>query len=117
LVIDGPVDGPLFPAYVEQHLAATLCAGDVVVIDNLSSHKVAGVRKAIEAVGARLVYLPPYSPDFNPIEQLFAKLKWLVRSAQERTVTGLASLLGRLVDRFLPHECGNYFRNSRYFTE
>jgi transposase len=75
---------------------------------------VAGVRQAIEAAGARLVYLPPYSPDFNPIEQVFAKLKWLVRSAKERTVDGLWNLLGRLLDRFPPSECRNYFRNSGY---
>lgn len=117
LVIDGPLDGSLFLAYVEQHLAPTLRAGDVVVMDNLSSHKVAGVRRAIEAVGAQLVYLPPYSPDFNPIEQVFAKLKWLVRSARERTVEGLEKLLGRLLDRFSPNECRNYFRHSGYATE
>lgn len=116
LVIDGPIDGPLFLAYVRQHLARTLRPGDWVVMDNLSSHKVAGVRQAIEAVGARLLYLPPYSPDFNPIEQLFAKLKWLVRSAKERTVDGLWSLLGKLLDRFPPHECRNYFRHCGYAT-
>lgn len=115
-VVDGPLDGALFLAYVRQQLAPTLCAGDVVVMDNLSSHKVAGVRAAIEAVGARLVYLPPYSPDYNPIEQAFAKLKWLVRSAKERTVEGLWKLLGKLVDRFSPTECRNYFRNSGYAT-
>ncbi|MBO7951903.1 IS630 family transposase, partial [Pseudomonas aeruginosa] len=97
-VVDGALNGPLFLAYVKQQLAPTLRAGDVVVMDNLSVHKVAGVRAAIEAVGARLVYLPPYSPDFNPIEQAFAKLKWLVRSAKERTVDGLWTLLGKLLD-------------------
>ena len=117
LVIDGPLDGSLFSAYVRQHLAPTLRTGDVVVMDNLASHKVAGVRQTIEAVGARLVYLPPYSPDFNPIEQVFAKLKWLVRSAEERTVEGLWNLLGRLVDRFPPDECRNYFRNSGYASK
>jgi transposase len=116
LVVDGPLDGELFLAYVKQQLAPTLHAGDVVVMDNLSTHKVAGVRTAIEAVGARLVYLPPYSPDFNPIEQAFAKLKCLVRSAKERTVEGLWNLLGKLVDRFLPNECRNYFKNSGYAT-
>ena len=115
-VIDGALDGPLFLAYVRQQLVPTLRAGDVVVMDNLSVHKVAGVRAAIEAVGARLVYLPPYSPDFNPIEQAFAKLKWLVRSAKERTVDGLWTLLGKLTDRFPPTECRNYFRNSGYAT-
>ena len=117
LVIDGAVDGPLFLAYVRQQLTPTLRPGDLVVMDNLQSHKVAGVRGAIEAAGARLVYLPPYSPDFNPIEQVFAKLKWLLRSAKERTVDGLWNLLGRLLDRFPPDECRNYFRNSGYATE
>jgi transposase len=116
LVIDGAVDGPLFLAYVRQHLAPTLRPGDIVIMDNLASHKVAGVRRAIEAVGGQLFYLPPYSPDFNPIEQVFAKLKWLVRSAKERTVDGLWNLLGRLLDRFPPQECRNYFRNSGYAT-
>jgi len=116
LVVDGPLDGPTFLAYVRQQLVPTLRAGDVVVMDNLSVHKVAGVREAIEAVGARLVYLPPYSPDFNPIEQAFAKLKWLVRSAKERTVDGLWNLLGRLVDSFSPTECRNYLRHSGYAT-
>ena len=115
-VVDGALDGQLFLAYVKQQLAPTLRAGDVVVMDNLSVHKVAGVRAAIEAVGARLVYLPPYSPDFNPIEQAFAKLKWLVRSAKERTVDGLWTLLGKLLDRFTQTECRNYFRNSGYAT-
>jgi transposase len=115
-VIDGALDGPLFVGYVEQQLVPTLGAGDVVVMDNLSVHKVAGVRAAIEKVGARLVYLPPYSPDFNPIEQAFAKLKWLVRSAKQRTVDGLWNLLGKLVERFSPTECRNYFRNSGYAT-
>ena len=115
-VVDGALDGPTFLAYVRQQLVPTLRAGDVVVMDNLSVHKVAGVRAAIEAAGARLVYLPPYSPDLNPIEQAFAKLKWLVRSAKERTVAGLWNLLGELVDRFSPTECRNYFRNSGYAT-
>lgn len=114
LVIDGALDGPMFRAYVEQHLVPTLSAGDIVILDNLSSHKVAGVRKAIESVGATVAYLPPYSPDFNPIEQVFAKLKWLLRSTAARTVEGLWSALGRLVDRFLPHECRNYFQHSGY---
>ena len=87
---------------------------DIVVLDNLSAHKVAGVREAIEAVGARLVYLPPYSPDFNPIEQVFAKFKWLVRSAAERTVLDLWRRCGQLVERFPEHECRNYFRHCGY---
>jgi len=116
LVIDGALDGPLFLAYVRQDLAPTLRAGDVVVMDNLASHKVAGVRQAIEARGAQLVYLPPYSPDFNPIEQVFAKLKSLVRSAKERTIEGLWHLLGSLLDRFSAPECRNYFRHCGYAT-
>jgi transposase len=116
LVVDGPMNGKTFLAYVEQHLAPTLTAGDVVVMDNLAAHKVKGVRQAIEAVGARLVYLPPYSPDFNPIEQAFAKLKWLLRSAAERTVEALEQAIADALDRFSPRECQNYFRNSGYAT-
>ena len=89
LTIDGPINGPLFLAWVEQHLAPTLSAGDLVIMDNLSSHKVAGVREAIEAAGAELRYLPPYSPDLNPIELAFAKLKKLLRDGAERTVDKL----------------------------
>ena len=113
-VIDGAVNGPLFLAYVQQQLIATLRPGDIVIMDNLSSHKIAGVRKAIEAVGARVVYLPPYSPDFNPIEMLFAKLKYLVRSAAPRTVDALWDLLGRLVDAFPAEECRHYLRHCGY---
>jgi transposase len=116
-VIDGAINGPMFLAYVEQQLVPTLRVGDIVVLDNLSSHKVAGVRQAIEAAGATVVYLPPYSPDFNPIEQVFAKLKWLIRSAKERTVDGLWTLLGTLIDRFPPNECRNYFRHCGYATQ
>ena len=85
-----------------------------MILDNLAAHKVAGVRQAIEAVGARLVYLPPYSPDFNPIEQVFAKLKTLLRSAADRTVDALEATIGRLLDRFSPSECRNYFRHAGY---
>jgi len=116
LVVDGPMNGPTFLAYVEQHLAPTLAPGDVVVMDNLAAHKVKGVRQAIEAVGARVLYLPPYSPDFNPIEQAFAKLKWLLQSAAERTVGALEQAIARALDRFAPDECRNYFRNSGYAT-
>jgi transposase len=117
LVVDGPIDGQLFLAYVRQQLAPTLRPGDIVVLDNLSSHKVAGVQQAIEGVGAQVAYLPPYSPDFNPIEQVFAKLKSLVRSAKQRTVEGLWNLLGQLLDRFPATECRNYFRHCGYATE
>jgi len=110
------VDSPLFVAHVEQQLVPTLHTGDVVVMDNLSVYKVTDVRAAIEKVGARLVYLPPYSPDINPIEQALAKLKWLLRSAKERTVEGLWELLGKLAEHFSPNECRNYFRYSGYAT-
>jgi transposase len=114
LVIDGALNGDLFVAYVEQQLAPTLRPGDVVILDNLSSHKRAGVRAAIEAAGARLVYLPPYSPDLNPIERAFAKLKALLRQAGERTVEGLWDFLGKALDAFVPEECRNYFRHCGY---
>jgi transposase len=102
LVVDGAINGAVFLSYVRQQLVPTLAAGDVVVMDNLSAHKVAGVREAIEAVGARVVYLPPYSPDFNPIELVFAKFKWLVRSAGERSREDLWNRCGQLLDRLHP---------------
>ena len=113
-VIDGPMNGNAFLAYVEQILVPSLKPGDIVVLDNLSAHKVPGVRDAIEAAGARLHYLPPYSPDFNPIEQLFAKLKALLRKAAERSVDRLWNRIAELLDAFTPDECGNYFRNAGY---
>jgi transposase len=113
-VIDGRMNGNAFLAYVEQVLAPTLKPGDVVALDNLSAHKVPGIREAVEAAGARLLYLPPYSPDFNPIEQLFAKLKALLRKAAERSVKGLWHRIACLLDKFQPDECANYFRNSGY---
>jgi transposase len=113
-VIDGPMNGNAFLAYVEQILAPSLAPGDIVVMDNLSAHKVLGVREAIEAAGARLLYLPPYSPDFNPIEHLFAKLKALLRKAGERSVEGLWNRIAALLDAFMPSECANYFRNAGY---
>jgi transposase len=116
LVIDGAVNGDVFLAYVEQQLAPSLRAGDVVVMDNLSSHKRAGVRQAIEAAGATLVYLPPYSPDMNPIELVFGKLKGLLRKASRRTVEGLWSFLGDALDLFSAEECRNYFRHCGYAT-
>jgi transposase len=113
-VIDGPMNGNAFLAYVEQVLAPTLKPGDTIVLDNLSAHKVPGVREAVEAAGARLLYLPPYSPDFNPIEQLFAKLKALLRKAAERSVEGLWSRIAALLSAFTTEECTNYFRNAGY---
>lgn len=114
LVVDDVINGELFLAYVQQQLAPTLQPGDIVVMDNLSSHKVKGVREAIEAAGATIVYLPPYSPDFNPIEQVFAKLKALLRKAKERTLEGLWQRIGSLLDFFTPSECQNYFRHCGY---
>jgi transposase len=109
LVVDGPMNGPVFRAYVEQQLAPTLKPSDFVILDNLAAHKVAGVREAIEAAGAQLVYLPPYSPDLNPIEQLFAKLKSLLRKAAARTVAELETTIASLLDCFTPTECCNYY--------
>ena len=114
LVIDGPLNGELFLAYVRQQLAPTLRSGDVVVMDNLSAHKVAGVSEAITAAGATVVYLPPYSPDFNPIELVFSKLKRLLRTAATRTVEDLWNLLGQLLDHFPPDECRRYFSHCGY---
>jgi transposase len=110
LVLDGAMHGAAFLAYVEQFLAPTLTPGDTVIADNLSSHKVAGVREAIEARGASLLFLPPYSPDLNPIELAFSKLKRLLREAAERNVETLWQTIGRLLDRFSPQECANYIR-------
>jgi transposase len=114
LVIDGAINGTVFRAWVEQHLSRELRPGDIVVLDNLSAHKVAGVRAAIEAAGAELRYLPPYSPDLNPIEQLFSKLKWLLRSAAKRTVATLWDAAGRLLEHFSPRECLRYIRHAGY---
>jgi transposase len=114
MVLDGPMNGPAFLAYVEQVLAPTLNPGDIVIMDNLAPHKSAAVRKAIEAAGARLLLLPPYSPDLNPIENAFAKLKALLRKAAERTVDGLWRRIGLLIDAFTPHECANYFAAAGY---
>jgi len=114
LVIDGAVNGDLFVAYVRQVLVPSLRPGDVVVMDNLSSHKRAAVRELIEAAGAELRYLPAYSPDLNPIEQAFAKLKALLRTAGKRTIDELWDYLGGVLDAFAPPECRNYFRHSGY---
>jgi transposase len=113
-VLDGPINGESFTAYVAQFLVPTLSPGDVAIMDNLGSHKGAAVRKAIRAAGARLLFLPPYSPDLNPIEQVFAKLKLLLRKAAERSVETTWRRIGSLLDAFPPHECANYLRNSGY---
>ena len=116
MVLDGPINRDAFQAYVDQVLVPELAPGDVVVMDNLSSHKGAGVRTAVEAVGATLLYLPPYSPDFNPIENAVAKLKALLRWAAERTVGDLWDAIGRLIDLLTPDECANYFAAAGYDT-
>lgn len=113
-VLDGPINGESFLAYVEQFLLPTLASGDVVIMDNLGSHKSQAVRRAIRSVGARLIFLPPYSPDLNPIEQVFAKLKTLLRKANERTVDATWMRIGLLLDAFSPTECANYLVNSGY---
>ena len=115
LTIDGAINGELFLAYVEQVLVPTLKPGDVVIMDNLRSHKVAGVREAIEGAGAKLMFIPPYSPDLNPIEQAFAKLKALLRARAIRTVDALWKALGNLVDYFSPEECASFLRHDGYF--
>lgn len=113
-VVDGAVNGDIFEAYVRQQLVPTLKAGDIVVMDNLTSHKRVGVREAIEAAGAKLLFLPPYSPDLNPIELAFSKLKALLRKAGERSIAGLWHLLGRLLDEFSPQECSNFLAHCGY---
>lgn len=114
MVLDGPMDGAAFLAYVEHVLAPTLAPGDVVIMDNLPAHKVTGVRKRIEAVGARLLYLPPYSPDFNPIEMAFSKLKAFMRKQSARTVEHLWDAITKAIDIFKPNECTNYFSAAGY---
>lgn len=114
MVLDGPVNGQWFQAYVDQVLVPTLSRDDIVIMDNLGSHKGAGVRKAIEAAGATLLYLPPYSPDVNPIEKAFSKLKALLRKAAERTVDALWDRIGLLLKEFSPTECANFFAAAGY---
>jgi transposase len=115
-VLDGAMNGTTFRAYVEPMLAPTLSPDDIVVLDNLPCHKVAGIQEAIESRQARLLYLPPYSPDLNPIEQAFAKLKALLRKAGERTRDGLWSAIEHILTLYSPDECRNLFRNSGYST-
>jgi transposase len=113
-VIDGAMNGPSFIAYVEQVLTPTLRKGDIVFMDNLSTHKIDGVREAIEAAGAKLRYLPAYSPDLNPIEMAFSKFKTALRKGAARTVKALMKLIGKLIKTFAPDECANYFRHAGY---
>ena len=117
MVLDGAMHGAAFKAYVEQILAPSLSPGDIVVMDNLSSHKVDGVRQAIKAAGAFVLYLPSYSPDLNPIEQAFAKLKALLRKAAARTVEDLWQAIADSLDQFTPDECANYLRNAGYASD
>ena len=114
IVINAAVNGDIFRVYVRAFLVPTLKPGDIVVMDNLGSHKVEGVRSAIEAAGAELLYLPPYSPDMNPIEQAFAKLKALLRKAEARTVEALWAAIGELIERITPQDCRNIFHNAGY---
>jgi transposase len=114
MILDGPMDGDAFRAYVRQVLVPELEPGAIVVMDNLPAHKVSGVRDAIEAVGARLLYLPPYSPDFNPIEMAFSKLKAFLRAAAARTIPDLWDALKKALDAFTPNECRNYFAAAGY---
>jgi transposase len=113
-VLDGAMNGHAFLTYLEKVLAPSLKAGDIVVMDNLAAHKVEGVRTLIEAVGANLVYLPPYSPDLNPIEMAFAKLKALLRKGPARTRDALWDKIGGVLQAFTAHECANYFRHAGY---
>ena len=117
MLLDGPMNGVAFLAYVEQVLVPTLVPGDQVIMDNLPAHKVSGVKQAIEAAGATRLLLPPYSPDFNPIEQAFAKLKALLRKAAARTVDDLWDAIAEIIELFTPTECANFFANSGYEPE
>ena len=113
-VFDGPINGEAFTLWTARFLAPTLTPGDIVILDNLGSHKGRPVRDAVRAVGARLLFLPPYSPDLNPIEMMFAKLKTLARKAEERTVEDTWKRIGSLLDAFSAQECANYLRHAGY---
>jgi transposase len=113
-LLEGPIDGESFTIYVEKLLVPTLRPGDIVIMDNLGSHKGQAVRRLIRAVGARLIFLPKYSPDLNPIEQVFAKLKHLLRKAAARTAQTVCAAIGELLGAFTKDECANYFKNSGY---
>lgn len=113
-VLEGAMNGPMFLVYVKQGLVPTLKRGDIVIMDNLPVHKVAGVEQAIEAAGATLLYLPPYSPDLNPIEPAFSKVKAHLRKAAEHTIPRLVRRIGRIVTDFSPQECRNFFRHAGY---
>lgn len=113
-VFNGPINGESFLNYVEQFLVPVLRQGDVVIMDNLGSHRALAIKAAIASAGARLLFLPPYSPDLNPIEQAFSKLKHFLRKARERTVDDTTSRIGSILSLFKPEECSNYFRNAGY---
>ena len=113
-LLEGPINGETFQVYVERVLVPTLRPGDIVIMDNLGSHKGKAVRRLIRAAGAKLFFLPRYSPDLNPIEQVFAKLKHLLRKAAARTVEAVCAAIGQLLGTFTRDECANYFRNSGY---
>jgi len=113
-LLDGPIDGESFRTYVEKVLVPTLRPGDIVIMDNLGSHKGRAVRHLIRSAGAKLFFLPKYSPDLNPIEQVFAKLKHLLRKAAARTVETICAAIGEILGAFTPEECANYFRNAGY---
>jgi len=113
-VLDGPVNGECFKTYVEKVLGPTLAAGDLVLIDNLGSHKGKAIRRAIRSAGAKLFFLPKYAPDLNPIEQVFAKLKHLLRTAAARTLEALIAAIGQLLGTYTAQECANYFTNAGY---
>ena len=117
MLLDSPMDGDAFRAYVTQVLVPELAKGDIVVMDNLPAHKVAGVRDAIEKAGATLLYLPPYSPDFNPIELAFSKLKAILRKAAARTIHEIWQAIAQSLDAFSPDECKNYFAAAGYEPE
>ena len=117
MVLDGPINGDWFEAYVTQVLLPELRPGDVVIMDNLLSHKRASVRERIETAGARMMFAPPYSPDFNSIEKAFYRLKAMLRKIGERTVSGLWDLIGKFVDIFQPAECANYFSSCGYVPD
>lgn len=117
MVLDGPMDGPWFQAYVEQILVPTLSAGDTVIMDNLSSHKMSAVIEAINAAGANVRFLPPYSPDFNPIENAFSKFKASLRKAAARTVPELWDAIAKAIDQFTPKDCAGYFAAAGYEPE
>jgi transposase len=113
-LVDGPINGEIFTTYVERVLVPTLAPGDIVILDNLGSHKGKAVRRAIREAGAHLIFLPPYSPDLNPIEQLFAKLKHWLRAAQSRSIDTACTSIAAILDALSPTECANYLRNAGY---